>query len=76
MELRQKSSKHISNTPRGKEVIAIEAMSNVTPCNKLVPSTCAGVVGPLGVEAVVCVGVDSVATSYLAPPNFRGRYSG
>ncbi|KAJ7008347.1 hypothetical protein D5086_005911 [Populus alba] len=67
VELRWKSNKHISNTPRGKEVIAIEVVSNVTPCNELVPSACDGVVGPLGVGAVVCAGVDSVATSCLAP---------
>ncbi|KAL9347261.1 hypothetical protein Peur_058627 [Populus x canadensis] len=69
MEPRQKSSKHIRGTPKGKEVIAVETGSDVNPCSELPPSVCANVVGSLGTGALVGANVDSVTTSCLAPSN-------
>jgi hypothetical protein len=69
MEPRQKSSKHIRGTPKGKEVIAVETGSDVNPCSELPPSVCADVVGSLGTGALVGANVDSVTTSCLAPSN-------
>jgi hypothetical protein len=70
---RRKSNKHTSSTPKGKEVIVVEAVSDVNSCKDLVPSVCAGVVGsPVCAGAVVpsvCAGVVSRAVLCLAPPN-------
>jgi hypothetical protein len=73
VERRRKSNKHTSSTPKGKEVIVVEAVSDVNSCKDLVPSVCAGVVGsPVRARAVVasvCAGVVSRAVPCFAPPN-------
>ena len=65
----RKSNKYICGTPKGKEVIAVEAMPDVNPCTELDPSICANVVGSLGAGALAGVDVDSRTTSRLAPLN-------
>ncbi|KAJ6916422.1 hypothetical protein NC652_018965 [Populus alba x Populus x berolinensis] len=69
VEPRRKSNKQICGTPKGKEVIAVEAVPDVNPCTKLAPSVCADVVGSLGAWALAGADVDSRTTSQLAPLN-------
>ncbi|KAL3583071.1 hypothetical protein D5086_017403 [Populus alba] len=69
MEPRRKSNKHIHGNPKGKEVIAVEVVSDVNPCTELTPSISADVVGTLGAWALAGANVDSGTTNCLAPLN-------
>jgi len=66
VEPRRKSKKHISNSPKGKEVFIVTTMSTMSQRSD-VPSDCAGVVNSLGTGTVVDAGVDLGATSSMAP---------
>ncbi|KAJ7012392.1 hypothetical protein NC653_002444 [Populus alba x Populus x berolinensis] len=62
----RKSKKHISNSPKRKEVFAVTIVSAMSRRSD-VPSNCAVVVNSLGAGTVVDAGVDLGATSSTVP---------